>query len=126
MVIESATPVRDDVRLGQFIQGLATRTLAQVAEEARLDGESLKDIVDRYEIDFAWHVLGCERTRDAVLTLLESRLGGPVDDAQRAWVQSMLEAAALGQPSDSLMSFDNDVADQLLHLWTTGMAASAV
>lgn len=116
MAIQNVALSPDDEK--QFAQGLVTRTLAHVAEEARLDGESLKDAVDRYEIDYAWHVLGCERTRDAVLALLEARLGGPLDEARRAWVYGMLNAAALAQPTDALMSFDNDVPEQLCRLWT--------
>ena len=101
-----------------FAEGLVTRTMAHVAEEARLDGESLKDAVERYEIDYAWHVLGCERTQDAVLSLLEAKLGSPVDEARRTWVCGMLNAAAIAQPSDALMSFDNDVPEQLYRLCT--------
>lgn len=121
MAIENVAFSLDTERLKQFTQGLVTRTMAHVAEEARLDGESLKNAVDRYEIDYAWHVLGCERTREAALSLLEARLGRPVDDAQRAWVRGMLDAAAVDQPADALMSFDNDVSEQLCGLWIAGV-----
>jgi hypothetical protein len=93
-----------------------TRTVAHVATEARLDGESLRNLVDRYEIDYAWHVLGSDRLREAVLAVLASRLGCPADDTQRKAVHDLLQAAAAMQPSDALMSFDNDVAEQLSQL----------
>ena len=121
MAVDNVVLSLDDDLLKQFTQGLVTRTLAHVAEEARLDGESLRNAVDRYEIDYAWHVLGCERTSEAVLALLEARLGSPVDEAQRVWVRSMLDAAAAAQPTEALMSFDNDVPEQLCRLWIAGL-----
>ncbi|QHE88235.1 hypothetical protein [Hydrogenophaga sp. BPS33] len=119
MAVENVAFSLDDEK--QFARGLVTRTLADWAEEARQDGESLKDAVARYEVDYAWHVLGCERTRDAVLSRLADELGSPVDEARQAWVCGMLAAAALAQPSDALMSFDNDVPEQLCHLWKAGL-----
>ena len=44
--------------LALVTKSLCTRTLNVFAEESRLDGESLKDAVERYEIDYAWQVLG--------------------------------------------------------------------
>ena len=107
---------RDEELLSRFTQGLVTRTVAHVSAEARQDGESLRNLVDRYEIDYAWQVLGSERLREAVLTTLASRLGRPADDTQRKAVHDLLQAAAAGQPSDALMSFDNDVAEHLSQL----------
>lgn len=102
----------DDLQ-ARFKQVLSTRTLRHVAEEARLDGESLKDAVERYEIDYAWHVLGADRTRDAVLAAVAARLARPLSEAQTQSVVDVLQGAAAAQPTDALMSFDNDVAEHL-------------
>lgn len=110
---------RDEL-LARFTQGITTRTLAHVAAEARLDGESLKEAVERYEIDYAWHVLGANRTRDAVLAAVEARLGRPASDAQRASLVEVLQSASTAQPTDALMSFDNDVAELLSGLLCAG------
>lgn len=99
--------------LARFTQMLSTRTLRHVAEEARLDGESLKDAVERYEIDYAWHVLGADRTRDAVLAAVEARLAGPLSEAQAQSVASVLQGAGAAQPTDALLSFDNDIPEHL-------------
>lgn len=116
MPVVTPALARDNERLSRFTQGLVTRTVAHVATEARLDGESLRNLVDRYEIDYAWHVLGSDRLREAVLSTLASRLGRPADDTQRTAVHDLLQAAAAAQPSDALMSFDNDVAEHLSQL----------
>jgi hypothetical protein len=120
MPVVTPALARDDDLLSRFTQGLVTRTLAHVADEARLDGESLKNAVDRYEIDYAWHVLGSERLREAVLCALEARLGHPADAGQQAAVRDLLQAAAAAQPSDALMSFDNDVPAHLSQLLVDG------
>ncbi|MGV3727990.1 hypothetical protein [Hydrogenophaga sp.] len=123
-----AAQLRDDL-LSRFREGLVTRTLAQVAEEARQDGESLQDLVTRYEIDCAWHVLGSERTRQACLATLEARGAGPVPEPQREFLNAFLDAAAAAQPVDALMSFDNDVPaqlGQLLGAWFEREAVAAV
>jgi hypothetical protein len=99
---------RDDL-LARLSQGLVTRTLRHVAEEARLDGESLKDAVERYEIDYAWHVLGSQRLLEACVAVLGVALGHPANDMQQGRVRELLQAASAAQPADSLMSFDNDV-----------------
>lgn len=96
-----------------LLKGLVTRSLSQVAQEARLDGESLRQMVERYEIDFAWHVLGSERLRDACASALALRLKRPATTAEQAAVAAVLAAAAAAQSPDALMSFDNDVAEQL-------------
>lgn len=116
MSVVTPALARDDELLSRFTQGLVTRTVAHVATEARLDGESLRNLVDRYEIDYAWHVLGSDRLREAVLAALASCLGRPADDTQRKAVHDVLQAAAALQPSDALMSFDNDVAEHLSQL----------
>ncbi len=95
---------------------LCTRTLNRFAEESRLDGESLKDAVERYEIDYAWQVLGSYRMRDETVALLEAKLGHAASDAQKRCVAEVLTAAAAGQSSELLMSFDNDVSEQLATL----------
>jgi len=106
---------RDDL-LARFSQGLSTRTLRHVAEEARLDGESLKQGVERYEIDYAWHVLGSQRLQDACLAALVVHLGHEVSDSQQACLVDVLQSAATAQPTDALMSSDNDVPTHLTTL----------
>lgn len=106
---------RDEL-LTRFTQGLSTRTLRHVAEEARLDGESLKQGVERYEIDYAWQVLGSQRLQDACLAVLAARLGQAVGEARHACLAEVLHAAAAAQPTDALMSFDNDVPEHLATL----------
>jgi hypothetical protein len=124
MVVVNTALARDEL-LSRFTQGLVTRTLAHVAEEARLDGESLKEAVERYEIDYAWHVLAADRTRDAVLAAVEARLGRAVSDAQRANLVEVLQSASTAQPTDALMSFDNDVAELLGGLLCAGVDRQA-
>jgi hypothetical protein len=106
----------DDDLLACVTLSLCTRPLHRFAEESRLDGESLKDAVERYEVDYAWHVLGSDRMRDETIALLEARLKQPVTDAQQACVTEVLKAAAASQPPDLLMSFDSDVPAQLAAL----------
>lgn len=105
----------------QVSQLLSTRTLAAMAEELRLDGESLREAVDRYEIDFAWHVLGSKRLLNDTVDELALRLRKELTSDQRAELSALLNAAALGQASDQLMSFDNDlaqgVADVMIAAW---------
>lgn len=116
MPVVTPALARDDELWSRFSQGLVTRSVAHVAAEARQDGESLRNLVDRYDIDYAWHVLGSDRQREAVLATLASRLGRPADDTQRKAVHDLLQTAAAAQPSDALMSFDNDVAEHLSQL----------
>lgn len=106
---------RDDL-LNRFSHGLSTRTLRHVAEEARLDGESLKQGLERYDIDYAWQVLGSQRLQDACLATLAAHLGHAVSEAQQACLVGLLQSAATAQPTDALMSFDNDVPEQLATL----------
>ena len=106
------TPKHDEL-LALVTQTLCTRPLNLFAQESRLDGESLKDAVERYEVDYAWHVLGSDRMRNKTIALLEAKLRQPATDAQKACVADVLAAAAAGQSSDLLMSFDNDVPEQL-------------
>jgi hypothetical protein len=102
-----------DELLALVAKSLCTRPLDAFAQESRLDGESLKDAVERYEVDYAWHVLGSDRLRDDTIGRLEARLKRPASDAQKACVVEVLKAAAADQPADLLMSFDNDVSEQL-------------
>lgn len=106
------TALHDEL-LALVTRSLCTRTLNRFAEESRLDGESLSDAVERYEIDYAWRVLGSDRLRDETFVLLEAKLRLPASDAQKTCVAEVLKAAAAGQSSDLLMSFDNDVPEQL-------------
>lgn len=94
-------------------KSLCTRTLNGFAQESRLDGESLSDAVQRYEIDYAWHVLASDRLRNRTVALLEAKLQRPASDAQKACVADVLQAAAAGQSPDLLMSFDSDVPEDL-------------
>lgn len=106
---------RDELLAG-LTQGLSTRSLRHVAEEARLDGESLKQGVERYEIDYAWQVLGSQRLQDECLVVLAAYLGREVSDAHRDCLVDVLRSAAAAQPADALMSFDNDVPEHLAKL----------
>ena len=99
-----------DELLALVLKSLCTRTLNGFAQESRLDGESLRDAVERYEVDYAWHVLGSDRMRDETLALLEARLRQPATDAQKICVAKVLREAAESQPSDLLMSFDSDLS----------------
>jgi hypothetical protein len=92
---------------------LSTRTLHHFAQEAKQDGESLKDAFERYEIDYAWYVLGSDRLRDAVVDSLAQRHQHVVTEAQKTSLSRVLQAAADAQAPELLMSFDNDVADKM-------------
>lgn len=109
------TPSHDEL-LALVAKSLCTRTLNGFAQESRLDGESLKDAVERYEVDYAWHVLGSDRLRDETIGLLEGKLSHEASDAQKESVAAVLKAAAAGQAADALMSFDSDVPEQLAAL----------
>jgi len=98
------------------VSGLQTRTLNDFAAEARADGESLQQAVERYEIDYAWQVLGSDRLQEAAVRALETRLQQPITAAQRACVAAALREAAAGQAPELLMSFDNDVPEHLADL----------
>ena len=88
---------------------LSTRTLNDFAAEARLDGESLSQAVERYEIDYAWSILGSERLLGETLAVLALRLQAP---------------PSAPQPPEALMSFDNEVPQRLTGLlWPTAMPA---
>ncbi|MCZ8253421.1 MAG: hypothetical protein O9318_13195 [Hylemonella sp.] len=106
LVPDHAAPV------AHIMDALSTRTLNHFAEEARQNGESLKDAFERYEIDYAWHVLGSDRLREATLACLVSRQPA-VTAAQKDSLAGILQAAAAAQASDLLMSFDNDVPEKL-------------
>ncbi|MCE4554023.1 hypothetical protein [Pelomonas cellulosilytica] len=109
------TPLHDEL-LALVARSLCTRTLTLFAHESQLDGESLKDAVERYEVDYAWRVLGSERLRNETVALLDAKLGQSATDAQKACVADVLRAAAAIQSSDLLMSFDNDLPEQVVAL----------
>lgn len=115
MTIEKLVPEHAEL-VAQLVSGLCTRTLHQFAEESRQDGESLKDAVERYEIDYAWQVLGSDRMRDATVCALEARLQQPATREQQARAAEILRSAASAQAPGLLMSFDNDVPEQLAKL----------
>ena len=102
--------------LAAILNGLCIRTLAQFAAESRLDGESLADAVERYEVDYAWQVLAAERTLAAVVARLQSELGQELADPLEASVAEALQLAAAQQPTDLLMSFDNDLPELIAGL----------
>ena len=102
--------------LAGIVNGLCTRPLVQFAAESRLDGESLADAVERYEIDYAWLVLGAPRTCEAVVSRLRSELGPAAAEALKPAVAEVLQLAAARQPSDLLMSFDNDLPELIAGL----------
>lgn len=106
---------------------LSTRTLNDFAQEARQDGESLGQAVERYEIDYAWSVLGSDRLLGETLRDLSLRLQTPPSALQSELVAAVLQAAAAAQPPDALMSFDNDVPQQLTGLlWPLAAPASTL
>ena len=115
MVAPVPVPAHADL-VAQLMASLSTRTLNHFAQEARLDGESLKDASERYEIDYAWHVLGSDRLRNETVAALEARLQRAATEVQRACVSDILSSAAAQQAPELLMSFDNDVSEQLA-LW---------
>ena len=106
------TPLHEEL-LALVSQTVCSRPLGAFAQESRLDGESLSDAVQRYEVDYAWHVLGSDRLRHETIALLEGKLTHTASDAQKASVAQVLQAAAARQAADALMSFDNDVPEQL-------------
>lgn len=95
---------------------LSTRTLNDFAAEARLDGESLSQAVERYEIDYAWSILGSERLLGETLAVLALRMQAAPSAPLAARVAAVLQAAAAAQPPEALMSFDNEVPQQLTAL----------
>jgi len=111
--------------LALVVQTLCTRPLSLFAQESRLDGESLKDAVQRYEVDYAWHVLGSDRLRDETLGLLESKLMHTASETQKASLAAVLKTAAASQAPDLLMSFDNDLPEQLASLLHARQARDA-
>ncbi len=112
--------------LTAILNGLCTRTLAQFAAESRLDGESLADAVERYEVDYAWQVLAAERTLAAVIARLQSELGQALAEALETSVAEALQLAAARQPTELLMSFDNDLPELIAGLLrASGQTAQA-
>jgi hypothetical protein len=113
-------------QVARVMSALSTRTLNHFAEEAKLNGESLKDAFERYEIDYAWHVLGSQRLRDAAVSLLEARHHQAATVEQKARVAGILQSAAQAQAPELLMSFDNEVPEALADLLgASWMGASA-
>ena len=100
----------------RVVKLLSMRTLHQFAQEARADGESLRDLVERYDIDYAWHVLGSQRLLDATSDALGRLLRREPTQQQRTEVAAVLHAVATAQASEQLMSFDNDLAQQVAEM----------
>jgi len=100
-------------QVAHVVNAICTRTLNHFAEEAKMNGESLKDAFERYEIDYAWHVLGSDRLRDATVSFLEARHQQVATAEQKAWVAGILKSAADAQAPELLMSFDNEVPEKL-------------
>jgi hypothetical protein len=109
-------------QVAYVVRELCTRTLNHFAEEAKVNGESLKDAFERYDIDYAWHVLGSDRMREETISFLEIKYKHAATDHQKAHVAGILKSAAEAQSPELLMSFDNDVpqklADCLCSSWT--------
>ncbi|MGN6828570.1 hypothetical protein [Paucibacter sp. M5-1] len=105
----------------RLIAALCTRTLNQFAAESRLDGESLRDAVERYEVDYAWQVLSSARLRDDTVARVADRLQRPLSEPLQNWIADVLSAAAAAQPPELLMSFDNDVPEQFAALLCAGL-----
>lgn len=118
MTAETTVPGHDAL-VAPLVKGLCTRTLNQFAQESRADGESLKDAVERYEVDYAWHILCSDRILSETISALETQLSTPVTETQRALVSGVLKSAAEAQAADSLMSFDNEVPALLAQLLCT-------
>lgn len=112
MAIEHSVPEHAE-QVAHVVSAICTRTLNHFAEEAKTNGESLKDALDRYEIDYAWHVLGSARLREATVALLEARNQHAASEEQKAQVADILKSAADAQAPDLLMSFDNEVPEKL-------------
>lgn len=115
MTSENSMPKHDDL-VASIVSEMCSRTLNHFAEEARMDGESLQQAVERYDIDYAWHVLGSDRMREETVSALEAQMQHAATDEQRACVTEILKSAAAVQAVDSLMSFDNDVPERLAGL----------
>lgn len=101
------------VQLAHVMSAICTRTLNHFAEEAKINGESLKDAFERYEIDYAWHVLGSERLREDTLACMAQRHSLVATEAQKASLAGILKSAAEAQAPELLMSFDNEVPEKL-------------
>lgn len=100
-------------QVAHVVRELSTRTLNHFAEEAKMNGESLKDAFERYDIDYAWHVLGSDRMRDEAISFLEIKYQHAATEEQKACVAGILKSAAEAQAPELLMSFDNEVPQQL-------------
>jgi hypothetical protein len=124
MAFENSGPDHAE-SLAYVMSTLSTRTLHHFAEEAKQNGESLKDAFERYEIDYAWHVLGSDRLRDATLFSLAHRHRCVATDAQRKSLIGVLQSAADAQAPELLMSFDNDVPEKLAAFLSTAWVAAA-
>lgn len=132
MVTENSVHAHAE-QVAHVMREISTRTLNHFAEEAKVNGESLKDAFERYDIDYAWHVLGSDRMREEAISFLEIKYQQAATDEQKAWVAGILKSAAQAQASELLMSFDNEVPQQLadslpsawIESWTIATAAEA-
>lgn len=112
MTVEN--PMQQHAELtARFVNETCSRTVNAFAQEAKVDGETLQQAVERYQIDYAWHILGSDWMREKTVSLLEAKLARPATDEQKAHVAGVLKSAAAVQAPESLMSFDNDVAEHL-------------
>lgn len=112
----STSPSEHALLLSRLLDKLCTRSVSHFAAEARLDGESLRQALERYDIDYAWHVLSSDRLRDETIARLETCLRQPASSAQVQCISTVLRDAAAAQSPELLMSFDNDVASDLASL----------
>lgn len=100
-------------QVAHVVREISTRTLNHFAEEAKINGESLKDAFERYDIDYAWHVLGSDRMREETISFLETKYEHAATDQQKAYIAGILKSASDAQAPELLMSFDNEVPQQL-------------
>jgi hypothetical protein len=116
--------------VAHVVREISTRTLNHFAEEAKMNGESLKDAFERYDIDYAWHVLGSDRMRNETISFLEIKYKQAATDEQKACFAGILKSAAEAQAPELLMSFDNEVpqrlADCLCASWIENRTIPAV
>lgn len=61
------------------------------------------------------------RLRDDTVARLAGWLKRPLSEPLKSWIADVLSAAAAAQPSKLLMSFDNDVLEQLAALMCAGL-----
>ena len=90
MATENSVPAHAE-QVAHVVNTICTRTLNHFAEEAKTNGESLKDAFERYEIDYAWHVLASDRMRERTVAALQAKHQCAVTEAQKAGIADILD-----------------------------------